>query len=97
VGLTKAFGPIEVEAHNGLRIIAAGHIASSWRTSAYLDGVDADTAGRSHVLYSLENAESRTNLGINNPGTAPSNVTTRLVDKGGVQVKSLITTVPQAG
>ncbi|MCI0625520.1 MAG: IPT/TIG domain-containing protein [Acidobacteria bacterium] len=96
-GLVRTFGPIEVEAHNGIRVIAAGHIVSSQRTSAYLEGVDTASAGRSVVLYSLENAEFRTNLGINNPGTVTANVTVSLVDKNGVEVGSLVTSVPAGG
>ena len=55
------------------------------------------TAGRSLVLYSLENAEFRTNLGINNPGTVPANVTISLFDKDGARVRSLTTIVPPGG
>ena len=101
-GLTKTFGPIEIEAHNGIRVLAMEQIVSNQRTAvqrtaAYLEGVDTATAGRSLVLYSVENADFRTNLGINNLGTAAANVTVWLVDKNGVQLGSLTTTVPAGG
>jgi hypothetical protein len=96
-GLSKTFGPIEVEAHGGIHVIATAHIVSTERTGAYLEAVDVSRAGRSLVLYSLENAEFRTNLGINNPGTVPANVTISLFDKDGARVRSLTTIVPPAG
>jgi hypothetical protein len=97
-GLSNTFGPIEIEAHNGIRVLATEHIASSERTGAYFEGVDASTAGRSVVLpYSVDNTEFRTNLGINNLGTATANVTVSLLDKNGLQIGSLNTTVPARG
>jgi len=96
-GLSKTSGPIEIEAHNGIRVLATEQIVSNQRTGAYLEGVDTTTAGRSVVLYALENADFRTNLGINNLGTATANVTVGLVDKSGFTVGSLTTTVPPGG
>ena len=46
-GLSKTFGPIEVEAHGGIHVIATAHIVSNERTGAYLEAVDVSTAGRS--------------------------------------------------
>jgi len=97
VGLTNAFGSIEIEAHDGIRIMAAAQIVSSQRTGAYFEGVDTSTASRSAVLYSVDNADFRTNLGINNPGATTANVTVRLMDKNGVPLGSLVTTVPPGG
>lgn len=97
-GLTSAFGPIEIEALNGIRIMATERVASSERTSAYFEGVDTNTAGRTVVLpYSVENTEFRTNLGINNLGAATANVTVRLLDKNGLSLGSLAATVPAGG
>ena len=62
-GLSNAFGPIEIESLSGIRVMATERIASSERTSAYFEGVDADAAGRTVVLpYSGEKG-FRTNLG----------------------------------
>jgi hypothetical protein len=78
-GLNNAFGPIEIEALSGIRVMATERIASSERTSAYFEGVDADAAGRTVVLpYSVENTEFRTNLGINNLGTTTASVNVSL-------------------
>ena len=97
-GLSDTFGPIEIEAHDGIRIMATEHIVSNERTGAYFEGVDTAGAGRSVVLpYSVDSPEFRTNLGINNLGTATANVTVRLVDKNGLQLGSLTTTVPAGG
>jgi hypothetical protein len=97
VGLTEAFGPVEVEAHHGIRVIATAHIVSNERTGAYLEGVNTSTASRSAVLYSVENVDFRTNLGINNLGMVTANVTVGLMDKNGVPMGSLTTTVPPGG
>jgi len=96
-GHTNFSGPIEIEGLNGIRVIATEQIVSAQHTGAYLEGVDTSTAGRSLVLYSLENADFRTNLGINNLGTTTANVTIGLVDKNGVQLGNLTTTVPAGG
>lgn len=97
-GLTSAFGPIEIEGLNGIRVMATERIASSERTSAYFEGVDIGTAGRTVVLpYSVDNTEFRTNLGINNLGSAAANVTVRLLDRNGLSLGSLVATVPPGG
>ena len=62
--------------------------------SACFEGVATDVAGRTVVLpYSVESTEFRTNLGINNLGTATANVTVRLLDKNGLSLGSLAATV----
>ena len=97
-GLNNAFGPIEIEGSNGIRVMATERIASSERTSAYFEGVDADAAGRTVVLpYSVENTEFRTNLGINNLGTTIASVTVQLLDKNGLSLGTLAATVPPGG
>jgi hypothetical protein len=96
--LTNAFGPIEIEALNSIRVMATERIASSERTSAYFEGVDTDAAGRTVVLpYSVENTEFRTNLGINNLGATTANVTVRLLDKNGLSLGNLAAPVPPGG
>ena len=96
-GLTNTTGSIEIEGLNGIRVLATAHAVSNQRTGAYLEAVDAATAGRSAVLYALENADFRTNLGINNLGTAAANVTVSLVDWNGLPMGSLTTTAPPGG
>jgi hypothetical protein len=97
VGLANTSGPVEIEGLNGIRVLATEQIVSNQHTGAYLEGVDTAIAGRSLVLYSVENGNYRTNLGINNPGTTTADVTVALVDKNGVQLGSLTTTVPAGG
>jgi hypothetical protein len=96
-GLTKTSGPIEIEAHDSIRIMATAQIVSSQHTGGYFEAVDASSGKRSVVLYSVENADFRTNLGINNPGTTTAHVTVRLMDKSGAPLGSLTTTVPPGG
>ena len=96
-GLSKTSGPIEIEAQDGIRVVATEQIVSNQRTGAYLEGVDTSAAGRNVVLYSVENADVRTNLGMNNLGTATANVTVQLLDQNGVRMGSLTTTVPPGG
>jgi len=96
-GLTNTSGPIEIEGHNGLRVLATAQVVSHQNTGGYFEAVDPAAASHDVVLYSLEDTDFRTNLGINNPGTEPANVTIRLLDKNGLPLGSIMTTVPAGG
>jgi sugar lactone lactonase YvrE len=98
LGLSNVSGPVEVEATGGIKIRATERIYTSEYTSAYFEGVDPSTASQVVVLpFSVDTADFRTNLGINNPGVTQANVTVSLINKEGISVGSLTTSVPPKG
>jgi hypothetical protein len=98
VGLGEVFGPIEVEASGGIQLLATERIYTREKTSGYFEGVDVSSAAKTVVLpYAVDTSEFRTNLGVNNLGETPAHVLVSLVDKDGVVLGSLNTSVPPHG
>src|SRR5262245_19358774 len=82
---TNAFGPIEIESVNGCQMQAVLLIRTSERTGGFLPGVNLNQgARRLFVPYAEDSLEIRTNLGLNNPGTATASVSVSLVTPEGV-------------
>ncbi len=97
-GLSDVFGPIEIEGSSGLKLLATERIFTKEYTSAYLEGADLARAAKTLVLpYAVDTTDFRTNLGINNPGTTPANVTVSLVGKDGLVKGSLTETAAPNG
>ena len=85
-GLSDVFGPIELEATDGINITAAARIYTEQGTSGYLEGADLARASQNVLLpYSLDNLDFRTNLGITNPGETFAQVTVKLLNRNGQQ------------
>ncbi len=97
-GLGGVFGPIEIEAVGAIKVLAAARIYTREGTSGFMDGVNGSLASKKIVLpYSLDTDDFRTNLGITNPGSDPVNVTVSLLDRDGLTLGTLATTVPSNG
>ena len=85
-GASDVFGPIELEATDGINITAAARIYTEQGTSGYLEGADVARASQTVLLpYSLDNLDFRTNLGITNPGETFAQVTVKLLNRNGQQ------------
>lgn len=96
--LTDVFGPIEIEGAEGVQLQAAERIYTREHTSAYFEGVDISSASRSVTLpYSVDTADFRTNLGVNNVAGTAATVTVRLVGKEGLAAATMTITVPPNG
>lgn len=97
VGLTGVFGPIEVEALDGIKITAAARVYTQKGTGGYFEGVSELASKTAWLPFSVENKDFRTNLGITNPGDTPVSVQVRLIDKQGTTRGVRTETVPSRG
>jgi hypothetical protein len=92
------FGPVEIQASDGIEIVAAANIRSSLGTGGYFQNVSTDSAATNVSLpYVVDTADFRTNLGINNPGDQPASVTVRFHDKDGFIQGTIIRSAPPHG
>ncbi len=102
LGASERFGPLEIESVNGASVVANSRVFSNGpvggTNGGFLEGQSASQAASSlFVPFVIDTAEFRTNLGLNNTGSAPARVTVLFINKLGVLQASGTTTVAAGG
>ena len=107
LGITgDAFGPITVESTNGRVLAAVSEVTSTDGPGGFFPGVNTQTAWQQGYILEVIDTGSkggqkrtyRTNIGVNNVGSATANVTVTLYDNSGAQVGIEVSfTVPPGG
>ncbi len=102
VGVNGNYGPLEIEAPDGISIIATSRVYSNsdvgGTSGGFLEGRDPSAASKDLLLpFVVDTVDFRTNLGINNPGTASATAVVILLDSQGQQIGSGTVTIPAKG
>ncbi|MEW5976819.1 MAG: putative Ig domain-containing protein [Acidobacteriota bacterium] len=93
-GLQSGVGPIEIEGSEGLELAALARVDSIERTSGYFEAVPAQSAAKEvWIPFSTDTDAFRTNLGIQNRGSIPAQVTIALFNMGGLTEGSFVATL----
>jgi putative Ig domain-containing protein len=94
-GLDSGSGPIEIEAHGAIQVTALARIYSRDQTGGFLNAVPLASARREIIVpNSIDTAQFRTNLGLNNPGPVAASVSISLVGRDGLALGMLNDIVP---
>jgi hypothetical protein len=101
-GIPVGYGPVEVEALDGIKLVCNAHIFSREHTGAYFQGVEpfAPATGRNwrtNLPYVLDTVEVRCNLGLTNPGSSTTTVSVSLIRPEGVPGGTVNVEVPPFG
>jgi hypothetical protein len=101
-GIPIGYGPVEIEALDGITLIGVARVFSREHTGAYFQGVEplvSDTGGkwRINLPYVVDSIEVRSNLGLTNPGSSPTTVSVSLIRPEGVPGGTVNMEVPPFG
>jgi len=98
LGVVDNYGPIEITSLNNVPLIASSRVSSINRAGGFFEGLRYSEASMVQtVAHVVDNAEIRTNLGINNVTDFPATVMIRLLDKNGAQLAAAPVTVAAKG
>jgi len=98
LGVANNYGPIEITALNGVPLIASSRVSSTSRTGAFFEGLKYSEASTTQIIPNIaDNAQLRTNIGINNVADQSAAVMVRLINRDGVEVGSAPVTVASKG
>jgi hypothetical protein len=98
IGVSGAYGPIEIEALGEIKITATARVYTPAGTSGYFEAVDIKAASRNIILpYAVDNVQFRTNLGVTNPGNVAASVQVGLFAADGLAQGTLQVSVPAFG
>jgi hypothetical protein len=98
LGIVDNYGPIEITSLNNVPLIASSRVSSTNRAGGFFEGLRYSEASTVEtVAHVVDNAEIRTNLGINNVTDFPAAVMIRLFDRNGAQLAAAPVTVPAKG
>jgi Purple acid Phosphatase, N-terminal domain len=98
LGVEDNYGPIEITSLNNVPLIASSRVSSINRAGGFFEGLRYSEASTVQtVAHVADNAEIRTNLGINNVTDFPAGVMIRLFDRNGAQLAAVQVTVAAKG
>jgi hypothetical protein len=94
----SGYGPLEITSVNNLPLIATSRVAGLSGAGGFFEGLAVDQVATSQIIpYLVENATTRTNLGINNVSNAAATVTAHFINKNGSELGTYTATVPSKG
>ena len=98
LGVVDNYGPIEITSLNNMPLIASSRVSSTSKAGGFFEGLRHSEASPTQtVAHVVDNAEIRTNLGINNVAEFLATVMVRLFDKSGVEMAAVPVTAPAKG
>ena len=98
LGVKDAFGPIEITSLNDVPLLAVSRVSGANQSGGFFEGLDYSEASTFQIIPSVaQNAERRTNIGINNITDRTASVWVRLKSKGGSELGVLHVLVPPRG
>ena len=102
LGVSKRFGPLEIQSTNGASVVANSRVYSGapvgGTNGGFLEGQSISQAASSlFAPFVIDTAEFRTNLGLNNTSTSPARVTVLFINKMGILQASGTTSVAAGG
>lgn len=98
LGVTNSYGPIEITALNGVPLIASSRVYSASKTGGFFEGLKYSEASITQIIPNVvDNAQLRTNIGINNVADQGATVMVRLINQDGVELGATPVTVAPKG
>jgi hypothetical protein len=98
LGVTNNYGPIEIVSLNGVPLIASSRVSSVSKTGGFFEGLKYSEASITQIVPNVvDNAELRTNIGINNVADQAATVMVRLINQDGVEMGAAPFTVAPKG
>jgi hypothetical protein len=98
LGVVDNYGPIEVTSLNNVPLVAASRVSSAKRSGGFFEGVRYEDATTTQIIPDVvDNADLRTNLGINNVTGQTATVMVRLVSKEGTELGAAPVSVAPKG
>jgi cohesin domain-containing protein/purple acid phosphatase-like protein len=87
LGVTNNYGPIEITSLNGVPLIASSRVSSASKTGGFFEGLKYSEASVTQIVPNVvDNAQLRTNIGINNVSDQAATVMVRLINQDGVEL-----------
>jgi hypothetical protein len=98
LGVIDDYGPLEITSLNNVPLIASSRVSSTLKAGGFFEGLRLSEASTTQTVpHVVDNAEIRTNLGINNVTSFPATVMVRLINRGGVEMGAASVLVPAKG
>jgi Matrixin/IPT/TIG domain len=99
LGLNGLYGPLEITSLNSMPLVATSRVYSAGSgTSGFFEAQDAGAASSNGVVpISQDSSTFRTNLGINNLGSAAASVQVNLYSPSGALLGTTTVSVPAGG
>src|SRR5262249_30239171 len=98
LGVKNNYGPIEITSLNNIPLIASSRVSSAAKTGGFFEGLNYSDASLTQIVPTVvDNAQLRTNLGINNVTDRTATVMVTLINQDGVELGATQVTVAPKG
>jgi hypothetical protein len=98
LGVKDSFGPLEITSLNDAPLLATSRVSGANESGGFFEGLDYFDASTAQIIATVvENADLRTNIGINNVNDGAVSVWVRLRSHDGSELGALHVVVPAKG